>query len=139
MREAWRRPVRPNLRIEKSALWGAAALSLRFSTLVASDDHRLQPEGVDAATQYEFKAAVLCLNSLFPLTKAEAHAIAGEPSIRQGKRDYDEAGQAAALQHWHEWLWTGTYDRAERNYAIGGQRHVSCRLRPSRAKCRGDW
>jgi hypothetical protein len=119
MREAWRRPVRPNLLIEKHALWGASKLGLWFPSLVESDDRRLQPEGVDAETQYEFKAAVLCLNALFPLTETEAKAIAGGPTIRHGKRDYNEAGQAAALQHWHDWLWTGTYDRAERTMLSG--------------------
>jgi hypothetical protein len=123
--EAWRRPVRPNLRIERAAMWSALVVARECRVALEADDAQaLLPVGLDVGRQYQYQAAVRSLANLLPFAKHECIDIAG-PNDQLLNHDYEfESGAIAdrrpdAVERWHEWLWTGSYDRDARTVTSG--------------------
>jgi len=117
IREAWHRPVRPNPRIERAALWCALILRRECNEVL---DFRsaasLIPADQGARVQYDFQAAIRSLPALLPFSDAECRALGGDGEellhddyeFRAGDVATDHAAEIAV---WHEWLWAGSYDR----------------------------
>jgi hypothetical protein len=126
IRAAWRRPVRPNLRLERAALWGAILLHSECKKAMDPQNaDLLLPTGHRADLQYQLQTAVRSAKDLVPFSDAECNEIAGyaDSAIRddyQFASDTITARRPDEVARWHDWLWAGDYDRPTRTMVAGG-------------------
>jgi hypothetical protein len=136
LEEAWERPVRHNLKIERAALWWAHITIEQIADVFSRPDQlwMLNPQGVDAPTRYDLQASLRTIPTVMPPDglgwnhKQLVGRVSETPLGLQREMDLEfefkgERGERArkrapdVFREWHEWLWTrdtrGRRTRAE--------------------------
>jgi hypothetical protein len=121
---AWQRPFRHNKVIERAALWNVIRVEGWCDTMLhqAPYQHLMRPKASDAATRYEFEAAIRTIPELLPFQPNERKAL-----HRASTRKYDSEFGIEDVEdgvpgigrlypeltnRWHRWIWSPEPHRA---------------------------
>ncbi len=111
LREAWKRPVRHNRRIERAALWYALNVDRSYAELLAVPSplallRDLLPEA-EVEERYEVEAATHAVHRHLPFTRQERYALQQAQSMSnfQFETEGITAREPALVEQWHRWVW----------------------------------
>jgi hypothetical protein len=131
LRDAWKRPVRHNRRIERAALWYTLYVADDCDRLLDPNDRRqyLRPPIGEARDRYEAEAAIHTIPSVLPFTRREHQVLSGNKD-RRNNFQFEHGigdtalGQIALVERWHDWLWTNPESTSERRASPGPDAQV---------------
>lgn len=109
LRDAWKRPVRHNLLIERAALWHSLDLDADCSHIMNPRGWPLliRPMAGDFAARYEAEAAIRMIPSTLPFSADERQALRVEQRDQNYEFEYYVPSERQALfTRWHQWLWS---------------------------------
>ena len=111
LQQAWERPVRHNLRIERAALWHSLITDLYCQQMLHSSEFGgLLDRYSNPVDAYELTAGALAISHTLPFTDSEKEKIRSTPAemIKVFEFRHDSTAQRAPglFSEWHGWLWT---------------------------------
>jgi hypothetical protein len=109
--EAWKRPVRHNKRIERTALWYALEVDKDYAEVLSMPKpfsllRDLRPEA-EVEERYEVQAAMHTIHHHLPFTAEERNVLHRAQSMSHDSFEGESvaARGPALVQRWHSWVW----------------------------------
>lgn len=110
LEEAWKRRVRHNERLERTALYSGLLLA-RECTLTLEEDRAevLMPEGASTAQRYELQGGMRAVYYGLPFSQGERRRLYGSYEGMRNLLAFQvrklEDNEPDLVARWHQWLW----------------------------------